>query len=392
MEQKRILILLSRFLDGGIDSVLVEYLSYLAAQPHCLITLAIGMNYRELEVYSHRIPSNVQIVHLVNSPLLTTWRKHKLSRPLPFYVKAFDEVLLNPIRRKMMLRKIGKLAAQSDVIIDFDCCAHSFIKNISKPKIGFFHFSIKQVLQGNVQRIRRMERTIACYNKFVTISKAMRQEALELFPDMRDRFEMIYNGIDLNELRSKAMAQTDNTLINEPYILSVSRLEESQKDVSTLLRAYATFRSNYVHTEQLLIIGKGKSEEQLRDLAEQLGISNSVHFLGFCANPYPWISRCKLYVQSSKFEGLPTTLIEALLLDKDIVATDCPTGPREILSAGEAGLLTPVGDVGKMAAAMHDALCNESVRQHLADGRRVHKGQFTMEKAGGTLLELIERT
>ena len=68
------------------------------------------------------------------------------------------------------------------------------------------------------------------------------------------------------------------------------------------------------------------------------------------------------------------------------------SGPREIFNAGEAGLLTPVGDVEKMAAVMHDVLCNESVRQHLADGRRVHKGQFTMEKAGGTLLELIERT
>ena len=93
-----------------------------------------------------------------------------------------------------------------------------------------------------------------------------------------------------------------------------------------------------------------------------------------------------------RFEGLPTTLIEALLLDKDIVATNCPTGPREILNAGEAGLLTPVGDVEKLAAAMHDALCDELVRQCLTDGRRVHKGQFTMEKAGRTLLELIERT
>ena len=128
------------------------------------------------------------------------------------------------------------------------------------------------------------------------------------------------------------------------------------------------------------------------NLAEQLGISNYVHFLGFCANPYPWISRCKLYVQSSKFEGLPTTLIEALLLDKDIVATDCPTGPREILNAGEAGLLTPVGDVEKLAAAMYNALCDESVRQRLTDGRRVYKGQFTMEKTGRALLELIERT
>ena len=97
-----------------------------------------------------------------------------------------------------------------------------------------------------------------------------------------------------------------------------------------------------------------------------------------------------MYVQSSKFEGLPTTLIESLLLDKDIVATDCPTGPKEILNLGKAGLLTPVGDAEQLAAAMHKDLSDEEVFKLLAVGRQQHRENFTMEKSGRALLELIE--
>lgn len=391
MKKKRILFLLSRFLDGGIDSVLVEYLTYMASQPQCEVTLAIGMNYDKLEVYSHRIPSNVRIVHLVNSSLLTKWRKKKLYSPIPFYIKAFDEALLNPIRRYIISRKIAQLAEQSDVIVDFDCCSHSFVKRINKPKIGYFHFSIKQVLQENERKRQRMQQTIECYNKFVIISYAMLEEAKDLFPSLQNRFEMIYNGINFHELSQKAMGVTENTLSDIPYILTISRLEESQKDVSTLLQAYALLRSKYNQKLPLVIIGKGKSEQQLRELTAQLDISNHVHFLGFCSNPYPWISKSRLYVQSSKFEGLPTTLIESLLLDKEIVATDCPTGPKEILNLGKAGLLTPVGDAEQLAAAMHKALSDEEVIKQLAEGRQQHRENFTMEKSGRALLELIER-
>lgn len=389
MERTRILFLLSRFLDGGIDSVMVEYLRCLSNLPQYEITLAVGMNYQKLEVYRHRIPSNVSVVHLITSSCLVKWRKRKISTPLPIYIKVFDEVLLNPVRRAIMSRKISQLASQADVVVDFDSCSHSFLKNISKPKVGFFHFSIKQVLQGKTRRIRRMERTIACYDKFITISKAMHQEALEMFPGMQSRFEMIYNGINLDGLRSMATAKVEDKRICEPYILSVTRLEESQKDVTTLLQSYAILRSKYKHSEQLVIIGKGKSESQLRHLAMQLGVANDVHFLGFCANPYPWISCCKLYVQSSKFEGLPTTLIETLLLDKPIVATDCPTGPREILDEGRAGILTPVGDAETMALAMHEVLTNKEVQHILSVGRNEHMELFRIERSAEKLCKLI---
>ena len=73
-------------------------------------------------------------------------------------------------------------------------------------------------------------------------------------------------------------------------------------------------------------------------------------------------------VHSSKFEGLPTVLIEALMLGKQIIASDCPTGPREILADGKAGILVPVGDVQALADAMHAVLTDVALQERLREG------------------------
>ena len=100
-------------------------------------------------------------------------------------------------------------------------------------------------------------------------------------------------------------------------------------------------------------------------------------FLGFQPTPLPWILHCKIFVHSAKFEGLPTVLIEALLLDKLIVATDCPTGPREILDHGRCGLLTPVGDAPAFAAAVLQLLNDKSLQQRLLSAAEEQKKIFT---------------
>lgn len=381
--------MLSRFLDGGIDTVLVENLTCLAADTRFHITLAIGMQYDELEVYRSRLPQNVHVVHLVDKPYLTKWKKKKLTGRLPFYVKAYDEVLLNPIRRHLMQTRIDALVEQSDVVVDFDFCAYAFLRHVTKPKIGFLHFSLAQLCRNDPSRIRKIKRNIACYNHVVTISKAMYEEACHAFPSMQDRLCMIYNAINTDELFRKAEdAEADNRLAL-PYILCVGRLDETPKDVTTLIKAYGLLRSEYGHQEELYVVGKGCSLKQLQEQAVASGVAEHVHFLGFSSNPYPWMKHCRLFVQSSKFEGLPTTMIEALLLDKDIVATDCPTGPKEILNNGKAGLLTPVGDEQTMAKVMHEALTNKALRQEIAKGRAIHKREFTFECTKKKLYQLL---
>jgi glycosyltransferase involved in cell wall biosynthesis len=87
-----------------------------------------------------------------------------------------------------------------------------------------------------------------------------------------------------------------------------------------------------------------------------LGLENDVSLPGFVKNPYAYMSRAAAFVLSSRWEGLPTVLIEAIACGCQVVSTDCPNGPSEILAEGKYGRLVPVGDVTALAQA--DASCS----------------------------------
>ena len=378
----KILFLLSRFLDGGIDAVLVDYLRFLAQREDYRITLAISIHMGELEVFRKQIPEQVQVVYLVDQPMLTRWRQQKITQRLPFYIKVYDEALLSPIRRMMTGRKLRQLAAQHDVVIDFDCCHYAYLKSVKTWKVAWFHFSFKQLMEQNRRRTQRIGNHLRYYDRIVTISQAMLDEGKEIFPWLEGRWRLIYNAKDEQLLQQRASEPVDDPRINDNYILAIERLEESQKDLSTLIRAYQLLRNEYHHEEKLYLLGKGRDEQLLRQLAERLGIADSVVFLGFSSNPYPWIAHAKAIAHSAKFEGLPTVMIESLIMGKLIVATDCPTGPREILDQGRAGLLTPVGDAAKLAESLHQVLTDNTLQTSLLTHANEYKHQFLFDHAG----------
>ena len=376
---KRILFILSRFLDGGIDMVLVDYLRKLALRPEYQIGLAISTKMDELEVFTDAVPSNVTVYHLVSQQMLTRWRKQKVKGTVPVYAKLYDETLLSPIRRLLISRGLKRLANDYDVMIDFDCCHYSFLKNIPTKKLAWFHFSFKHLMEQNPRRTQRIGKYLAYYDRIVVISKAMQEEGEELFPWLDGKWSLVYNAKDKALLEERAAEVVDDERIRQSYILAVERLEESQKDTTTLLYAYQLLKDTWSHTEKLYILGKGRDKDLLQQTAIRLGIQNDVVFLGFTPNPYPWIKNALLIAHSAKMEGLPTAMIESLVLGKLIVATDCPTGPREILDNGKAGLLVPVGDAQAMADAIHRVLTDKSLQQQLLVHAAMHQENFLFE-------------
>lgn len=138
-----------------------------------------------------------------------------------------------------------------------------------------------------------------------------------------------------------------------PVILGVGELG-ARKDFSTLLRAFALLRQQ--RPCRLMIVGRGKQQERLQQLAEELGVAEDVSLPGFVENPYPLMAHTDLFAFSSRWEGMPLVLIEALALGSNVVATDCPSGPAEILQQGRYGVLVPIGDFKAMAAAMQRTL------------------------------------
>jgi glycosyltransferase involved in cell wall biosynthesis len=138
-----------------------------------------------------------------------------------------------------------------------------------------------------------------------------------------------------------------------PVLLSVARLTPA-KDLPTLLHAFARLRA--VLPARLLVLGEGEERKRLEALVRRLGLDADVDLAGYAANPYPAMAAADAFVLSSRREGLPTVLLEALALGAPIVATDCPSGPREILEDGRLGRLVPPRDPAALAEAMLAAL------------------------------------
>lgn len=389
IHKKRLLFVISRFLDGGIDTVLIEYLRYLAYKNEYTLTLAIGIHMKHLEVFINSIPKEVKVVYLNESDTLTKYPIQRVQGTISLWAKLFDELVLNPIRRFAISKGLQKMAKENDVIIDFACSYSAFMKHIDIPKIAFYHFSLNVGLQNKPHKQKKVGRRLDRYDSIITISQAMQQEFLQLFPFLQPKIMMIYNGKDLNRLQNEL--KTSNTLnVKTPYLLAVERLEESQKDITTLLRAMQILKEKHKFIIPLYILGKGKSEQQLKNEATRLHIEDQVVFAGFTSNPYPYIKQCAIMVHSSIFEGLPTALIEALLLDKLIICSNCPTGPREILNDGKAGILVPPGNPEKFADSIINLMENKELQEEILKGIKEHKKMFAIENSYIQLRKIIE--
>ena len=174
------------------------------------------------------------------------------------------------------------------------------------------------------------------------------------------RIKILYNPVVTPEVRAKARAPLSHPWFEAgqpPVILAVGRLTK-QKDFPTLMRAFA--RARRAWRARLLILGEGPDRPALEALVKQLGLEGDVAMPGFVENPYAYMSRASLYVLSSRWEGLPTVLIEALYCGPLVIATDCPSGPREILADGRHGLLVPVGDVTALTQAVEAGLAGRT--------------------------------
>ena len=171
--------------------------------------------------------------------------------------------------------------------------------------------------------------------------------------------KVIYNPIDTEAIRKAGQKFPDHSWYQKTglsIIVAVGRLTE-QKDFTTLIQAFQKICTKNQRL-RLMILGEGEKRAELEQLICQLGISDKVALPGFVNNPYTFLKHADLFVLSSRWEGLPNALLEALAVGTPVVSTDCPSGPSEILENGKYGRLVPVGDAETMAEAMVETLVN----------------------------------
>ncbi|MCP5315572.1 MAG: glycosyltransferase [Chromatiaceae bacterium] len=155
-----------------------------------------------------------------------------------------------------------------------------------------------------------------------------------------------------------------------PLILSVGELC-ARKGFDVLLKAFARVRAT--RPCRLMILGRGNARDRLLALAGELGVSEDFALPGFVRAPYAWMAHANLFAFTSRWEGLGFVIIEALAVGTPVVATDCPSGPREILANGSYGELVAVDDDAALARAMLATLDAPPAREFLQNAARPYE-------------------
>lgn len=212
----------------------------------------------------------------------------------------------------------------------------------------------------------------------LALSNGIKHDLVHNFGVLDSKIHVIPNPVDLETAVQQASVEAPHAwLANPKYctLVTVGRLHP-QKGHDILLRAFAKL----VETEQrlrLIIVGTGPDEAALRALARQLNVEKAVEFVGFQSNPYAFMAHADLFVLASRYEGFGMVLAEALAVGTAVVATDCPSGPADILMQGEAGVLCPIEDPNALASAIATLLKNPARRHTLVENGIQHVEQYS---------------
>ena len=230
------------------------------------------------------------------------------------------------------------------------------------------------------QTLRVLKWLLPSADGIVAVSQGVADDLRSIVPTASDRITAIPNPVVTPDLDGKAGEPVDHPWFNDdctPVILSAGRLS-SEKDHATLLRAFAeVLRSR---PARLVILGEGPERENLLDMAERLEVSQHVDLPGFKINPFAYMSRSSALVLSSRYEGFPNVLVQAMACGTPVVSTDCRSGPREILQDGKWGPLVPVGNWRHMARAILETLDDPVPSDRLISRASVYSAQASVDR------------
>lgn len=234
--------------------------------------------------------------------------------------------------------------------------------------------------------VRFLMRKIYGYaDGIVAVSQGVADSLATFIKIPSDKVTVVYNPYDVEKIKKMAAEPLDHPWFcgdGVPIILGIGRLTE-QKDFSSLIKAFAKIRK--VRQARLMILGDGEQKDKLILLANSLGLGESEFCLnGFVSNPFNFLANSSIFVLSSKWEGFPNVLIQALVCCPCVVSTNCLAGPSEILENGKWGRLVDVGDFEKLAGAILDALSDD-----ISPNTYIRACEFSIDRAVDGYLKVM---
>lgn len=373
---------------GGLERVLIEVLQNIDKKKYNL-TLVIDDDCGEDNIFEKDIPKEISYYFLKSQKLIEKTNYYKLRRKNILYKLMYNiymniETYIKSKNIKKLIEKLGKI----DVFIDYDAGATKYIENIeADKKVVWIHNSIPNLKKGE-GKIKRFGKRLEKYDRIVAICDEMKEELKDIYPNLKDKIIRIYNPFNFSRVLNlkdnmSELTEKDRNLLNEDYCIAISRLDTVQKDYKTLLKAFKILKSKGIN-KKLYILGDGPSEAEIEDMVKEYDLIEEVKLLGRFKNPYVWLNNADFFIHSSKYEGFGLVLIEAAILDKLVISSNCPVGPTEILENGKSGILFNVGDSEELAEKIEKVLNDKNLRSryilNMKERREVFKKENVLKE------------
>lgn len=353
--KKKILIRIGSLRHGGAEKVLVTFLKNLPPDKYeidLLLNLYSGK-------YLQEVPSWINVLYLNKGEMITTNRPQDL--PIKLYRKIYQGIL----KKFPKLLYNGKLKGKK-YDIEFaaihgmrDEILHSPIKTSKKlvwihndlTKTEFHHYTEEEF------------RKFFGFDKIMVISEKIQRDFEKVAKNDAEKQKIIkiYNPIDTQEIIRKSNEPVIKYTFDENIktFISVGTVFP-QKGFDRLIKAHKRLLDEGVH-HKILIIGDGYDFEKIKALKSDLGVDETTAMLGFTDNPYPYFKAADFYILSSRYEGFPTVLFEAIILKKKIIATEV-SGAKEMLDSGNLGMIIENSD-----EAIYESMKKALTEEHLFD-------------------------
>ncbi|MFP4247309.1 MAG: glycosyltransferase [Halochromatium sp.] len=320
---------------SGVDRILVNLIEQWAAWGLRVDLLRVRRHGPRLEP----VPEGVRCIDLgcshVNTALPALVRYLKRERPRAL-LSDKDRVNRIAILARGLARRPSVLAVRLGTTVSVNLASRGLLE--------------RWLQRASIRLLYRFA------DRLIVPSDGVATDLVEQFGVERTRIQVAHSPIvsaRLERLAQEPIAHPWLASDAPPLILGVGELG-ARKDFATLIRAFALVRAE--RPCRLLILGRGRQRERLLALASDLGVAEALDLPGFVANPYPYMRQAAVFALTSRWEGLPVVLVEALACGTPAVSTDCPSGPREILGACCPQALVPVGDHRALARALGETL------------------------------------
>ena len=390
--KKKILIRIGSLRHGGAEKVLVTFLKNLPKDKYeidLLLNLYSGK-------YLPEVPTWINVLYLNKGEMITTNRLQDIP------VKAFRVIY------QKLLKQFPKLLYQfilkgKKYDVEF-AAIHGFRDEIlnspiqSSKKLVWIHNDLKktELYHYTDEEFRKF----FGFDKIMVISEKIERDFDILTQNQaeKEKIVRIYNPLDTEEIvlksqepRSKkqeARSKNSNlgTQNSEPTFVSVGTVFP-QKGFDRLLKVHKRLLDEGFH-HKILILGDGYDFENIKDLQKALGVTETSTLFGFTDNPYPQIKNADFYILSSRYEGFPTVLFEAITLKKNIIATDV-SGVREMLDDGKLGLIVENSDEG-IYLGMKKALENPESFDQYAEILKNYEMPFNLQNSVNSIVTILD--